>query len=132
MSFTPALGAGALTLQAATPVAGFALVNGTPAILNWTAPADGQQHRFVVFATMNVTVTQVGGAVEVSYCTPDQATTTDNVFPGLFAGGQGVGPNYDQVYSLSGIVKPGSTVSVAQGSALTSGAALMWAEIWGS
>jgi hypothetical protein len=50
----------------------------------------------------------------------------------LFTGAQGAGNNYAQAYAVSQVVKPGSTVVVAQTSALTSGAAVLWAEIWGS
>ena len=132
MADFPFGGVPALQLQAATPVAGVALVNGTPTILIWTAPADGKQHRFMVFASMNVTVTEVGGAVGVAFTTPDQGSLTNNAFPGLFTGAQGAGNNYAQAYAVSQVVKPGSTVVVAQTSALTSGAAVLWAEIWGS
>jgi hypothetical protein len=36
------------------------------------------------------------------------------------------------VYGVTQVVKPGSTVTIAQTSAMTVGAAVMWAEIWGS
>ena len=122
----------ALAVQAATALAGVALVNGTPAIISWTAPNDGKLHRFMIFASMDVTVLQVGGAVGVAFTTPDQGTLANNAFPGLFTGGQGVGNNYAQAYGVTSLVKPGSTVIVGHTSALTSGAAVMWAEIWGS
>jgi predicted RecA/RadA family phage recombinase len=121
-----------LGLLAATPAAGVALVNGTPTILTWTAPGDGKNHRFLIVASMDITTLQVGGAVGVAFTTPDQGSNANNAFPGLFTGAQAAGFNYAQVYSLSGIVKSGSTVSIAQTSALTAGAAVMWAEIWGS
>jgi predicted RecA/RadA family phage recombinase len=120
-----------LVPQAATPLAGVALVNGTPTILSWTAPNDGKPHYFQVIASMDVSVLQVGGAVGVAFTTPDQGSNANNAFPGLFTGAQAAGFNYNQVYSLSGVVKPGSTVSVMQTSALTSGAAVMWATILG-
>lgn len=115
-----------LQLQAATPVAGTALANGTPAILSWTAPNDGGLHRAVVFGVLDVAVQEVGGQVNVAYTLPDG---TANSFAALNAG-MGAGPA--NLFSYTFVVKAGTTVTVAQATALTGGAATLWAEIWGS
>lgn len=118
---------GSLAVQAATPVAGFALQNGTPGIISWTAPNDGKQHRFTVLASLNVASGETGGQVTVTYQPPSGGFT-----PGqqVFAGGLGAGTASGA--PVSGIVGPGTTVFVLQATALTAGAATVWAEIWGS
>jgi hypothetical protein len=118
----------AMYLQATTGTAGYALVNGTGTILTWTAPNDGQLHRFTVFAAMNVTSGQTGGNVDLNFTLPD---SSGPYAWGLFSGGQGTGFNYSQGGHLV-VVKANTAVTVTQSSAQTAGAALMWAEIWGS
>jgi hypothetical protein len=115
--------------QAATPVAGFALqVGATPTILSWTAPSDGLNHRFQIFATGFVTVIEAaGGQVNVNYALPNGNTSP---FPLLLQGAQGVG--YVTAAYVAAIIGPGAIVSIQQSSALTTGAATVWAEIWGS
>lgn len=119
--------ANALQSQVATPVAGFALQNGTPTILTWTAPNDGKLHRFEIFGTVSVTVAETGGAILVSYTLPDGTNTAHTVFPG----GATVG-DIPPAFAGQVIVKPGSVVTLFQNTALTLGAAVAWAEIWGS
>jgi hypothetical protein len=124
-----ALLAGSLSVVAATPVAGVALVNGTPTILTWSVPNDGQQHRCMVFASNHVTTApQTGGAVSVSATLPDSFAVSYTLVPG---GNSSTGFNFSQ-FTYPIIVKPGSTVTVQQGSAQTAGAETVWAEIWGS
>jgi hypothetical protein len=116
-----------MTRQAATTVAGTALVNGTPTMLSWTAPNDGQQHRAQVMATLRVTSTETGGVISVGFTTPDGSSTTLQ----LIAGAQSAGvftPNPPRTL----ICGANTAVSVQQTSALTGGAATLWAEIWGS
>jgi hypothetical protein len=118
---------GPLALQAATPVSGFALVNGTPNILTWAAPNDGKLHRVMIFATLQVTSAETGGVVEITYFNPGGNFDSD----GVFSGNLGNGP-----YPLSNVfpltIQAGSAFSIKQSSALTAGAATLWAEIWGS
>jgi hypothetical protein len=117
-----------LVKQAATPAAGFALVNATPTILTWTAPNDGLLHRFQVFAAENVTVGQTGGQVSVTYTLPDGTTSSVHA---LFGGGQTPGDNTPgQDFSIT--IKAGGTVTIAQTQAMSVGTAVVWAEIWGS
>jgi len=111
---------------AATPVAGFALQNGTPTILTWAVPNDGLLHRVLVISTMDVTSTETGGGVVVNVTLPDGTTGQ----PTLYSSGKSAGmvnANY-----VACQVKAGSTVTVAQASALTGGASTVWAEIWGA
>jgi len=127
---TPAqyAGGGGFTLQSFTPPAGTALVNGTPTILTWTAPADGKQHRVLIFAELNVTVAETGGQVTASVTTPSGNVDAKQVF----AAGQGVGVVTPVAASFPQIrmVQAGGTVSLFQNSPLTAGAATVWGELW--
>jgi hypothetical protein len=116
-----------LQKQAATPLAGVALVNGTPTILSWTAPADGLLHRVQIFAAMIIGSLETGGVVTATVTTPDGTVVSWN----LFSGTQGGGFNY-ATSNFFPVIKAGSTVTIAQNTALTGGSATMWAEIWGS
>jgi hypothetical protein len=116
-------------LLAATPVAGFPLVNGTPAIITWTAPNDGQLHRVLVVANADVTVITVGGAVGIGLTLPDGTVVANSIFPATQAVGH---LNIGGAGNATFPVKPGSTVTLSQTSALTSGAEVVWAELWGS
>lgn len=111
--------------QAATAVAGFSLINGTTTILTWTPPNDGLQHRFIVPATLDVTVAETGGTLQVHLTAPDAG----GLFKQLFAGGSGIGV---QSNIISGIIQAGVALTVIQSAALTAGTAVLWAEIWGS
>jgi len=125
MATNPSAVSPGLVLQAATAVAGFALQNATPTVISWTAPNDGRQHRVTVIYTLHVTVAETGGAVVTNFTAPDAGVGQSTAF----AGGAGTGvfiPNGPQM----AVVGAGTTVSVAQSSALTVGAALLWAEIW--
>jgi hypothetical protein len=115
-----------LPLVATTGPAGFTLVNGTPNILSWTTPADGNMHRAIVIAAVHVTSTETGG----------QLNTTGNAADGtafnqlLIAGGAATGAiNRTQ---SSFLLQANTTLAVTQNTALTAGAAIAWAEIWGA
>lgn len=125
MSFTPSTAG--FGLLAATPAAGYALVNGTGPVLSWTAPGDGKLHRFVIFADLYVTSAQTGGEIEFTYTLPNGI----NVTVELFSPNQGAGNVLPDNASLF-VMGAGGTVTISQTSALTAGAAAMWAEIWGS
>lgn len=120
-------GAPALQLQAATPLAGYTLVNGTGTVLTWNVPNDGKLHRFTVYASQDVTVATTGGNIAVSWTMPDNTGGAWGVLPGTQAS---LGFNFSQTSYLV-LAKPGTTVTVTQSSALTAGAAVAWAEIWG-
>lgn len=125
--FAPPAAAGGLALQAATPVGGYALVNGTGPVISWTAPADGAVHTVVVAAFARVTLAETGGQVNLSWTDPGGTPASGVALPGGKAAGI-VTPNFPMVLP----VQAGSTVSVSQGTALTAGAATAWAEIWGA
>lgn len=115
-------------LLAATPPAGFALTGATPNILQYTFPNDGRNHRFFIVSFENVTLAQTGGAVQVEFTLPDG--TQHNL--AVYNASQGAG-----VYGIFGAnaqsnVAPGTTLTLQQTSAQTAGAAVLWAEIWGS
>lgn len=112
-----------LRLVAATGAAGFNLQNATSTILTWTAPNDGNMHRISVVGVLHVTSAETGGAVTIPYLAPDGSGSTTT----LFAGGAGLGTTGA---SADRIVQAGSTVTLSQASALTVGAAVLWAEIW--
>lgn len=114
-----------LNLLAATPVAGFALQNGTPAILTWTAPNDGQLHRVIVAQTAHCTSAGTGGRVNVNGTAPDGSALAVQAL----AANQGTGTTANLVTIL---VQAGTTVTLAQFSALTAGAVTAWFELWGS
>ena len=127
MTLQPFAVAPVMGLLAATPVAGFALANGTPTLVSWTAPADGQQHRFMVTGNTVIGSAETGGAVHVTWTTPGSGATSAGTDPGGTAG-----PGVKNWTLTMGVVAPGTTVTVSQSSALTLGAATSYAEIWGS
>lgn len=112
---------------ASTGIAGFALVNGTPTILSWTSPNDGQMHRVELSFSMDVTSSETGGQLILSIPEVDGAASTHLVQaasqPAGVYGNQSPG-----IYATG----PGQTITLSQASALTLGAAKIWAELWGS
>jgi hypothetical protein len=128
VSLQPFAPAPSMSLQAATPFAGVALVNGTPVILTWTAPNDGRLHRHLILASEDVLSAMTGGYVSVSFTAPDGAVFTYTLFNGGVAS---TGFN-GSLFTYPVIVRPGTNVTVNQSTALTAGSATLWAEIWGS
>jgi hypothetical protein len=121
MGFSPF--SSALAKVADTGAAGYTLVNGTGTILSWTAPADGQQHMVQFSAVQHVTSAETGGAVTSSGLAPDGSAYATTVF----AGGSGAGLSR-ALQSMQ--VEAGQTVTLLQSSALTAGAAVVWAQMW--
>lgn len=119
-----------LVQQAATPVAGYTLVNGTGTIITWTAPNDGLLHRVLVMAVLHVTSNETGGQVSVTVTIPDGTVSQKN----LFSAAQNTGIFWPISFSYpqQQLVEANTAVTVAQTSALTGGAAVVWVEIWGS
>jgi hypothetical protein len=113
-----------LSQQATIGSTGYTLVNGTGNILAWTAPNDGNMHRVLVMCSLLVTTTEVGGAIGASLTLPNG---TGKV-PGLFSGTSGAGLSQG---TFSYFIQANTSVTVQQTSALTSGAAILWVEIWG-
>ena len=111
--------------QAQTTDAGTPLVNGTGTIISWTTPNDGKQHPFMVVGQVNVTSAETGGQIQVTYTPPNGATRTAQLTPG----GSGLGV---AVFAfVANVAAPGTTITVAQSTALTAGAAVANAAIIG-
>jgi hypothetical protein len=129
LSPAPQAGPG-FSLLATTGAAGFTLQNATPTILSWTAPNDGQLHRVTCFGMLHVTSAETGGQISIQYFGPfggASAHTSQILAAGLGTDTAGQAPSFFNV-SVGG----GTTVSILQSTALTAGAAVLWAEIWGS
>ena len=130
-NFPFAVSAAGLAVQAATPVAGFALsTSSTPNIITWTAPNDGAQHRFIIMSAMVVTTggSVTGGQVRVTWQTPDGSNASNTPYPG----GSGAGVQLAGTSgAITGIVKAGATVTIVQFTSISGGTAVFWAEIWG-
>jgi hypothetical protein len=114
-----------MALQAATAAAGYALVNGTGNVITWTVPNDGLVHRVIAIATLHVATAETGGQISLSVTVPDGTAGA----PQIQASGQGTGV---KIAIAAAIVQAGSTVAVTQATALTSGAATLFTELWGS
>jgi hypothetical protein len=118
-----------LGVVAKTPAAGTALVNGTPTILSWTAPNDGQLHYFSLALCLNRTLATTGGAVGLTFTVAGSAKAA-----ALFNGTAGAGVDYSgdsPAFNLPLPCDPGTTVSIVQTSALTAGAAAFVGAILG-
>lgn len=114
-----------LQLLASTGAAGFALVNGVPGILSVVFPLDGNLHRFIVFAYLAITTLEVGGAINVNL-------SGGGGFPAsLYPGAQAAGLRVNSLSGLAVASGGANSVTVQQASALTGGAATLFAEIWG-
>jgi len=113
---------------ASTGLNGYNLQNASPvSVISCNIPNDGNLHRFMIFAALHVTSAETGGQITVTYTLPDGTVPSHT----LFAAGLGVGDNVPALpYMIT--VKPGTVISIQQVTALTVGAAIMWAEIWGS
>lgn len=130
MPFTPfAPVTAGLRKLAGTGLPGYTLINGTGTIITATLPNDGNLHSCLIVASLFVSVTETGGVIAVTASTPDGASPTFTLISGNQAGGH-FGPTNPQFAMQS--IAPGGTISVTQFSALTVGAAILYAEIWGS
>jgi len=122
-----AAGPGNWQLAATTGLAGFALQDATPVILGpWTAPADGNLHRFTVALMLHVTSALTGGGINVDLSAPDGTAVSGYSLESVDS--VGVHPSASPVIFL---IEPGSSVELVQAAAVTAGAATLWAEIWG-
>ena len=127
---TPGSGSLTLALQASTGDSGTALVNGTPTILSWTTPNDGHMHRAMVFGALAVTVTETGGLINLTYMLQGSSALHTSALVAANQAATTAGVVLNTVGLL--LLAPNTTISVVQGSALTAGAATLYAEIWGA
>lgn len=117
---------GGMTKVADTGRNGFTLQNATPNIFQWTAPNDGQNHRFSLLGEKNVSSAETGGQINCSFTLPDGTPVTITALGGTLGAGQAM-VNYRQE-----IIAPGTTITLLQSTALTAGASVLWAELWAS
>lgn len=104
-----------------------ALINGTQTFLTYTTPNDGQSHLVIVSMLLNVTSAETGGAITV---TMSNAAFQANVTASQSAGGVAASTGGN---AISQVVPGNTTVTLAQTSALTAGAAsVLAAQIWSS
>jgi hypothetical protein len=113
-------------LQATTGVGGYTLINGTGNILTWTPPNDGAMHRMILVSTLEVTSAETGGQVNLTYSDPGGTSHTQTPY----AAALGAGGHISAAFIVP--VEANQAVTLAQASALMAGAAVLWAEIWGS
>jgi hypothetical protein len=122
---TPTIGGNpVMRLLASTGTTPYTLVNGTGNIITAAIPNDGALHRVIVIAELIVTSNETGGLIEFTYKDGGGNNRTPTVSAG---GASSYGP-----YNAAFLVAANQTVAVIQASALTAGAAVLYAEIWGS
>jgi hypothetical protein len=78
-----------------------------------------------VFASLNCSSAQTGGAVTLQMTDPSGTTTTHTVF----SGGAGTGTSPVSNNPIAMTIRTGTTITLTQ-TAQTAGAATVWAEIW--
>lgn len=129
----PAWQAG-IGLQATTGYTGYTLINGTGTIVSWTAPNDGALHRFEIFARLIVSSNLTGGAIFAGNGGTVLTGGTINSGAFLWSANQGAGDYFLTKTSLgvSGILGPAEQIYIKQSTAITGGAAILYAEIWAS
>ena len=119
----PAAPAG-IPITAETSATGVALINGTQTILTATVPNDGKVHTAQVMVAKDVTATLTGGTTAFTVTplvgTPIVTTTTTTSVG--YHGGV-------TTTATIHLVKPGTTVTVTQSTAMTAGAAKVYAKI---
>ena len=132
LTVTGSISSGGITLlerQAATTTSGYTLVNSTGNILTWTSPNDGAQHRYKVFAQQVVTSAMTGGEIAIVFTAVNGTVETQQFSaPALSAGFYGPG----SFAFLDGLVEANTTLTIEQFTAMSAGAAILWAEIWAS
>jgi hypothetical protein len=124
---------GTLALQATTGEGGYALVNGTGNIITWTAPNDGNLHRFVIFTRLIVASSLTGGQIYAGNGGTALTGGTLNSGAFLWAAGQGNGDYFltKTTEAAAGVLGPAEQIYIKQNSAVTGGSAVLFAEIWG-
>ena len=115
-----------LTLKASTLAAGYTLVNGTGDILTWTAPDDGNLHRAMILNMLKVTGAETGGQVQAHWTDPGGGAQAAQFFA------PNTGAGLVRQGNLTVFLQAGTTLTLSQDSALTAGASVLWAELWGS
>jgi hypothetical protein len=110
-----------MSLQATTGSAGVALINGTQSVLSWTAPTDGNLHVISWSILLHVTSAETGGSMATGI---SGLYTSGNISSG------GIGIGWSQ-FGGTATLPSGDTWAITQSTALTAGAAIAYAQIWG-
>lgn len=116
---------GTLGLLATTGPGGFVLQNATPIIFSFKVPNDGLLHRFLLYGILVVTVTEVGGGVQMNNSGGGGWNAA------LFASNT-AGPATRGNQLGAAQLGDGTVLNLQQVAALTGGAATLYAELWGS
>ena len=122
-----------LELQIATPYIGFTLVNGTPDIITWTAPNDGQLHRFEIYARLIVSSDMTGGAI-YAYTNGSLPHSVNGSGCYLWYSASTIGAGDYPLQKISsgygsdykGILGSGEKLTITQETALTMGAGIFY------
>lgn len=112
-----------LPVTAETSATGVALINGTQTILTATVPNDGKVHSAMGGLTKDVTTALTGGSVTATWT---MATGTAKT---VTLGGTTVGITGFTFAARACTLKPGTTFTVKQTTAMTAGAAKVFAKI---
>ena len=113
-----------LPITAETSATGVALINGTGAIITAIVPNDGKVHQVVATMIKSVTSALTGGRTSVHWTNPlgvVTSLTTTQTAVGTYGTSSTASP-------LS-LASPGTTVYASQTSAMTTGAAKVYAKI---
>ena len=113
-----------LPITAETSATGVALINGTQTILSVTVPNDAKPHQAIVTVFKVVTAALTGGAV-VMAVTDIAGTAFTIAIVGTAVGTY----THSSTINNSFLLKPGTTVTVKQTTAMTAGAAKVYAKI---
>ena len=111
-------------IVAETPATGVALIDGTQTILTATVPNDGKLHIFLASGIKDITTALTGGNITWTWHLPSGTTAT------VYNGQTAVGVTHTQIGAFtSNVVTPGSTITLTQTTAMTAGAAKVYAKI---
>ena len=111
-------------IVAETSAIGVALIDGTQTILTATVPNDGQCHLVLASMWKDVTTALTGGQTRLQWVVPaGTGVGADTTLTAVGTSGVSTSTTGDTV------VKPGTTVSVLQTTAMTAGAAKVYAKI---
>jgi parallel beta-helix repeat protein len=111
-------------IVASVAAAGYTMINGTATILSWTAPNDGNIHLVSIFSLMRVISATTGAQVSLTFTDPSNTSKTTTWFS-TTRSADAYSADFPQWMHL--MVKPNTAVTLAQTSAMTGGAATIWA-----
>lgn len=104
----------------------FALQNGTPTVITWTTPNDGNEHRAQVFASLNMSSGGTGGQLNFQWTYKGSQGSAV-----IFAANATSGTHVPAISTLI-MADPNTAVRIIQSTALTAGAGEISAEVWAS